>query len=61
MVAVHFVKIVMDSLDQVGIDADRDLGRVEGGLLRRGVIASLREELQLLDLAQPSMAAREFL
>ena len=49
-VAVHFVKIVMDSFDQIGIDTDRNLGRVEGGLLRRGVIASLREELQLLDL-----------
>lgn len=50
MVAVHFVKIVMDSFDQIGIDTDRNLGRVKGGLLRRGIITSLREELQLLDL-----------
>lgn len=50
MVAVHFVKIVMDSFDQIGIDADGDLGRVKGGLLCRGIITSLRKELQLLDL-----------
>ena len=49
-VAVHFVKIVMDSFDQIGIDTDRNLGRVKGGLLCRGVIAGLCEELQLLDL-----------
>ena len=49
-VAVQLVKVPVNGLDQVGIDADRHLGIVERSLLRRFIAARLGEELELLDL-----------
>ena len=49
-IAVHLIEILVDGLDQLMVNARRDLGAVERSLQRRGVFACVGKELQLLDV-----------
>ena len=49
-IAVHLVEILVDGLNELMIDAGRDLGLIERCLEGGGVVARVGEELELLDV-----------
>ena len=49
-IAVHLVQILVNGLDEVRVDARRNVCDIERSLHGRAVLTGLREELQLFDL-----------